>query len=479
MSVATLNKQLEEQHLKNLDRASDNSARAYLIYLGFILYSLLTIAGTTDEQIVLKHAGVNLPIINVEIALSAFFIVAPLMMLGVFLYLMIAINRLHYLEKKLRTYESAESAGVTIPRRIYPWWALVIFDDSESEELKRLQRWLGIISIWWLMPFTLFMSMLWTIKKHSWEFSYFAFAMFFIGTWLAIWFSSRFKTSTDKTGFWSIYENNHIRSFLTSLLILFQLYLCIPVIPWVHEGAPWDFKQKKFAVPVLSRFDELENDTMIFVRSFFILNLSHKNLTNKPDDPKEYPDLFWADFNEVNLKGADLSYSVLEQADLRGAQLKNAYVFYSVLKNADLTGANLQGANLSKANLQGANLSEANLQKAILLNANFQDATLIVANLQNATLSQANLQNADLRLANLQNVDLRWANFQKAKGFVIEQLCTAKTLYQATFEGAECNIGEEKRKHSRGEGNEKVEWDYWEGGEKIDCIEGIMKTCPD
>ena len=53
MSDSTPNKL--DVHLKNLDRASDNSARAYLIYLGFILYSLLTIAGTTDEQIVLKN----------------------------------------------------------------------------------------------------------------------------------------------------------------------------------------------------------------------------------------------------------------------------------------------------------------------------------------------------------------------------------------------------------------------------------------
>jgi len=99
-------------------------------------------------------------------------------------------------------------------------------------------------------------------------------------------------------------------------------------------------------------------------------------------------------FNEANLRWADLS-----GADLRWA---------------NLSGANLHRANLHRANLRGANLSGANLRRADLRWANLSGADLRWANLSGANLSGADLSEADLSGANLSGADLRWANLSGA-----------------------------------------------------------------
>ena len=80
----------------------------------------------------------------------------------------------------------------------------------------------------------------------------------------------------------------------------------------------------------------------------------------------------------LNLAGADLSRTSLEDANL---------------EYADLSGANLPGANLRNTNLWGAYLS----------NANLSNADLSIANLSNANLSNVNLTDVNLTSLDLNN----------------------------------------------------------------------------
>ena len=88
---------------------------------------------------------------------------------------------------------------------------------------------------------------------------------------------------------------------------------------------------------------------------------------------------------------------------------------YAYLDGADLFGAYLIGADLSEANLSGANLSGANLSGADLFRAYLFRATLRGANLSGTYLSEANLSGADL---------------SEVRNLTIDQLKTAKTLFQ-------------------------------------------------
>ncbi|HHB80799.1 MAG TPA: pentapeptide repeat-containing protein [Aliiroseovarius sp.] len=76
---------------------------------------------------------------------------------------------------------------------------------------------------------------------------------------------------------------------------------------------------------------------------------------------------------EVELKGAILTYAHLEGADLILADLQGAVLWNADLQEADLTGAYLEGVNLWDADLQGANLSRADFTRARFYHTVFSD----------------------------------------------------------------------------------------------------------
>jgi uncharacterized protein YjbI with pentapeptide repeats len=94
--------------------------------------------------------------------------------------------------------------------------------------------------------------------------------------------------------------------------------------------------------------------------------------------------------------------------NLRGVDLSNTILVWGELSEADLTGANVNGSTLSAAQLRNADLSNANLSEADLDMADLQGANLKGANLRRANLRQADLSEADLRGADLSDAVLVW-----------------------------------------------------------------------
>jgi uncharacterized protein YjbI with pentapeptide repeats len=95
-------------------------------------------------------------------------------------------------------------------------------------------------------------------------------------------------------------------------------------------------------------------------------------------------DLRRADFARARMSGADFGFAQLQGADLSDAQLQRA----------TLNVAQLQGASLVRAQLQGADLSHAQLQGATLFRAQLQGAELLDSQLKLAYMSNVNLWRA-------------------------------------------------------------------------------------
>ena len=101
--------------IDNIAEASKNARQMFFLYIGFLAYSLLTVVGTSDRQIILNGLT-NLPIINVDVSLDGFFILCPLVAIFGFIYLQLYLHRLKCLINDFRTnYTSTEK------RRLYPW----------------------------------------------------------------------------------------------------------------------------------------------------------------------------------------------------------------------------------------------------------------------------------------------------------------------------------------------------------------------
>ena len=165
---------------------------------------------------------------------------------------------------------------------------------------------------------------------------------------------------------------------------------------------------------------------------------------NFPSDRDE-ENLSFADLKISNLSGrrlmfADLSNNDMEKILFRGAYLQGANLEGSILDRAKMEKARLQGANLD-ARLRKANLEEAKLQGAYMKRVDLRKAKMAGAELQGASMGSAEMQgvdmgclkldddktwkctqlqgadmnNAELQGANLDDAQLQGANMKKAE----------------------------------------------------------------
>jgi hypothetical protein len=69
-----------------IDNASRHARMVYYLYLGFIAYCAVTVFSTTDRQLAIKGDTAQLPILDISVPLDGFFLLAPLLAIGLFVY---------------------------------------------------------------------------------------------------------------------------------------------------------------------------------------------------------------------------------------------------------------------------------------------------------------------------------------------------------------------------------------------------------
>ncbi len=129
-------------------------------------------------------------------------------------------------------------------------------------------------------------------------------------------------------------------------------------------------------------------------------------------------------FRDRDFNCADFSNADFRRVDLTGARLSGAALDFAALEGASMNSAWLQGASLLATQLAGASLVAAQLQGASLISADLQGATLDGAKLQGASLTSVTLQGASLDDASLHGASLSFANLQGA------------TLFRTNLQGA-------------------------------------------
>lgn len=167
--------------------------------------------------------------------------------------------------------------------------------------------------------------------------------------------------------------------------------------------------------------------TVLDIADLYGANLE---MTNLKGASFYYACLRCANLQNADLEDARLNAAQLENVNLGGANLKNARFRGADLQRANLQGANLEGANFFEANFNGANLKGANLKGASLKGANlkeinrngairtkslFEGASFEGASFEGADLEGANLEGADLERANIEGANLKGANLKGAK----------------------------------------------------------------
>jgi uncharacterized protein YjbI with pentapeptide repeats len=441
--------------LVNVTEASRTTQGLFFSILFICAYTWMTVASTRDAQLLNNAAppASRLPILGTDIPLVQFYLVAPLLLLCVFTYFHLCLQRLW---EELGELPAVFPDGRALDQRAYPWLlnGLVrVHAPRLRERRSPLSRWQARVSIllaWGLVPLTLVIVWGRYLRAHDWLVTLAQVVL--IGLAVGAGFGFRRLAAATLLGAerrafrWRrAWQDARARGVLAAgaATVAFAV-LSFGAIegfnPVVEHRA-----DVKVAAPAWQQAVDLR----FWVPRLFqavgynpFAQLDEANLSTKPaswaggHEPRELESVHGADLGGRNLRYA-LAYDAffvnayLKGADARGCDLRAADLRGADLRSADLRGTNFRDAKLQKADLRWANLAGAKLrndqlQEAQLVEADLTQANLVGADLTGADLRGAILVGADLTGAKFDGADLAGADLTGATGLTAEQLHAAK-----------------------------------------------------
>ena len=141
--------------LKRLEAAIDGVQKVFLLMLVGCAYAGLTIWSTTDDRLLANLVTSPLPIIGTPIPIAEFYLVAPIVLTGVYVYLGVM---LRHVWTGVAELPSVFPDGTALDRRLPVWflagWLRTRLPGPQPL-LTRAESWLSAFLAWWLVPLVL------------------------------------------------------------------------------------------------------------------------------------------------------------------------------------------------------------------------------------------------------------------------------------------------------------------------------------
>jgi len=408
--------------LEAVNRSSDSANVAWLIYMALMSYLLITVAGIGHKELLLS-SDIALPILQVKIELTRFFIFAPILLVLLHLVVM---AQLVQLARKTLEFAASIRMLETSDQRSHPlrleldnfFFAQAIAGPERSRIVGMFLHGLSWLTIVVTPVVLLLYVQLAFLPYHD----------------LAITWVHRLTLIADLAllvligvFLWRL-ETSFLRAFLrtslhhpVSLLLTAGLLaaaaafsIFVATIPGetVEQSAAGSGMHQAgdgrqvfgYAVPAFAASAEAP------LLGFFQrnLNVTDTHLVDKDAMPG---------VPTLNLRGRDLRFAKFDRTDLH---------------QADMTGANLDGASLVGSDLRGVWLSCADINALLLSDSRraAQCASARGTNLSKARMAEAKMAGVDLRSAKLDEVRLDGAQLGHA-------ILSGASLASARLDGAD------------------------------------------
>jgi len=403
---------------KALNEAAGKASVLWTTFITFQLYLAIAFGSVTHRDLFLENS-IKLPLLNVDLPLVGFFVVAPAVLVILHFYVFL---QLAGLASRAKDYNTL--LGVDVPdasdrqyvrRRLDAFPILQFLAGPRDQRTGflgfslRVIAWITLVAT----PVLILLQAQVTFLPYHREWIVWLQRVAVLIDLVLIWYFWIHLRSDDDSikGVWRK-AWMYLGGTGTLCVVIFSTYL-----------ATFPGESIKAHLPELSLLQALLFEGGVDAVHGRLLSVFSNRLV-LPDqsfvvDPEKLDKITVS----RSFRGRDLRLAVLDRADLRkadfsGAQLQGAGLFEAQLQGASLVEAQLQGAELYKAQLQGASLVEAQLQGASLNGAELQGARLYEAQLQGASLNGAELQGAvvnvlvwrafgtpNLYLADLRNID--------------------------------------------------------------------------
>ena len=456
--------QLDEK-LSLVENLSKNARNIFLSTIFACIYSWLTLATTSDMALIGNSVSSALPIINTAIPIVGFYWIAPLLLLGLYFYLHLYLQRLWDVLAEL---PAVFPDGSSLDKKIYPW-LLSGLVRSHLNQLKqqhprfsRLQVGLSIFLAWWLVPITFLVFWIGYFPRHDG----YGTALHTVVLVAAVYAGTRFYVGAKDTlsrrqkllfDWKEAYKNRRCYQqggmiLGISLLLGSLSFSVVHAVPsdarekiglssinprvWLPGALQWlgikvfpELTEAQFSIKPEAWDESGDNDELIArVKGARLqgVQLAHVNISGAflVNADLRGANLAWADLRQVDLRGARL-----DGANLHGANLQGALVKGISLRGVDLRLVNLNDipgishdstyfedlreVSFANTNIKSINFSKKNLEDANFQGANLNNVSFIRAKLASANFGGATLKNVDFRGANLADANFQGANFEE------------------------------------------------------------------
>jgi uncharacterized protein YjbI with pentapeptide repeats len=424
---------IDPKDLGALEKAlNDAAGKASVLWTTFVTFELyLAIAfGSVKHRDLFLETPVKLPILNVDLPLVGFFVLAPIILVifhfYVFLQLYGLATKAGEYNGLLKEHAQAESDRQRIRQRLDTFFVLQFLAGPKEQRSHfqgfslRLIAWITLVGA----PIVILLQGQVTFLAYHHE----------VITWV-----QRLLLFVDLVVIWGFW--NRIRSEDNPILgpILSKIWpaigLALSIGAFILSAFLATFPGERVEIltdsPYWTSLHELlflgaADEVTGQPRSLFSNRLVLTDQTFVDSEKLEKVgvshsfrgrDLTGAVLNRADLRQADFTGAILDDAQLNSAKLEKAR--FCATREMDPEGrktgcASLRRTSLDEAQLQGASLVNANLQEAWLHNASLQGASLVRAHLQGASLDYAQLQGASLFGAGLDGASLEEAQLQGA-----------------------------------------------------------------
>ena len=465
-----------------VNSTSEIAHTGWLIFLGVVAYFCIAAAGVTHKDLLLNSA-VQLPVMQVSIDLTRFFLFAPIVLVfmhfGLLVQHVMLARKVMEFDAAVRDMEPTYKRTHPIRHELHSYFFTQALAGPERSKLfggfLHGMFWLSIIGIPVLV--ILFIQIVYlpyhdvtTTWSHRLALVLDTVLLGLMGVFLG-------SRSTSFFGaFARMLRNQPINVMCTAVLYAGVLVFSFFIATVPDEGLdkftqslPWTSIKKStiadgqitsrrvFALTdwafeglhhPFSRNLSVTDDRLIDRKS----NDRSQDIVSLRDRDLRYAELDRTNLAHADFTGADMTGARLVGTNLRGAKLScldiDAVLTDPKLRAgscAKLDAANLARADLSDADLRLAYLRDSTLENAILVGSDLHYADLIGANLSGADLRGASLAGgAELMGANFLGADLNGADLKGAKmegaDFYGAELKGARLVFAqaqgANFQGA-------------------------------------------
>ena len=161
----------------------------YLILLLVCIYTIITIFSTDDIGIITNSKLELLPDVALGIPISGFFIIFPMLLFALYIYLHLYLYRMWQV---LGGLPSVFHDGTPLDQAISPWLSTAFvrfYQKCVVEEPSMLgvsQRWVTVLLVWWTVPITLIFLWARYLVRHDWSVTTLHVVLVALSVWSAV-----------------------------------------------------------------------------------------------------------------------------------------------------------------------------------------------------------------------------------------------------------------------------------------------------